>query len=44
MIVRSRADRKLSGIYRKVFNEAKYLAHYIINDLSDDKEDLLFIK
>lgn len=45
MIVRSREDRKLlfpefslSGIDLKVCDEAKYLGHYLNEDLSDDRD------
>ena len=45
MIVRSRKDEQLvfpefflSDIALKVCNEAKYLGHYITDDLSDDKD------
>lgn len=45
MIVRSREDRKLtfpefslSGTVLRVCDEAKYLGHYLTDDLSDDKD------
>ena len=43
MIIRSKADKKLttpnfslSGTVLNICNEAKYLGHYITDDLSDD--------